>query len=569
MPEISEDHVKRAAALARCDGTTVERTSGLSLLKPVARDRHLPLSFAQQRLWLLDRLDPGSPVYNVPRALRLVGALNLDALSRSLTEIVRRHEALRTTFPIIDEQPVQSIAAPQPVSIRMSELGNLQTENEDEAAAKWMRQEALNPFDLQADWPFRAALLRLKPDDHLLLVVVHHIASDGWSSGILVRELSILYEAFLEGKPSPLPELSLQYADFACWQREWLQGEVLDKQLGYWKKQLGGEIPYLELPTDRPRATRRSFQGATLSFRFSPELTSKLYQLSRQEGTTLFMTLLAGFQLLLYRYTGQEELLVGTVIANRNRVEIEGLIGFFVNTLVMKGNLTGNPTFRELLGRVKASAIDAYDHQDLPFERLVEELQPERNLNQNPLFQVAFALQNAPRQELKLPGLEARLIRVDAGTAKFDLTLALYERKEGLEGSIEYSTDLFDTARIERMIGHYQELLRDLIAHPGKPVSQLSLLTTSERQNLLRDCSNRTLFSADLCAHQRFEQHAERAPERVAVVSGDQLLTYEELNSRANQLAYYLRARGLKPEDRVGVCTGRSVDLVVGVSRHS
>ncbi len=277
------------------------------------------------------------------------------------------------------------------------------------------------------------------------------------------------------------------------------------------------------------------------------------------------MTLLAGFQVLLYRYTGQEELLVGTVIANRNRVEIEGLIGFFVNTLVMRGNLTGNPTFRELLGRVRASAIDAYDHQDLPFEKLVEELQPERTLNQNPLFQVAFSLQNAPRQEFALPHLDAQVLRINGGTAKFDLTLALYEKKDGLEGSIEYSTDLFDAARIERMIGHYQELLRDLTAHPGKPVSQLSLLTTAERRYLLSDHSNGTLFPANLCAHQRFELQAEHAPQRVAVTSGDEGLTYEELNSRANQLAWYLRARGLKPEDRVGVCTGRSVDLVIAI----
>jgi acyl carrier protein len=303
-------------------------------LKPVPRNRLLPLSFAQQRLWLLDRIDPGSPLYNVPRALRLVGDLDVDALSRSLSEIVRRHEALRTTFPTVDEQPVQLIAEPHPIKLRMFDLSNLQTENQEEEAAKWMRNEVLMPFDLQVEWPFRAALLRLKDNEHLLLVVVHHIASDGWSSGVLVRELSILYEAFLESRPSPLSDLPLQYADFACWQRQWLQGEVLDKQLGYWKKQLAGEIPHLELPTDRPRGVQRSFQGATISFRLSQELTADLYRLSRQEGATLFMTLLAAFQTLLYRYTGQEELLIGTVIANRNRVETEGLIGFFVNTLV-------------------------------------------------------------------------------------------------------------------------------------------------------------------------------------------------------------------------------------------
>ena len=566
MPEIpgttvnSEEQVKLAATLAECDGK-----SEPLLLKPVTRDRRLPLSFAQQRLWLLDRLDPGSPLYNVSRAIRLAGALNVDALVRALTEIVRRHEALRTTFPIIDEQPAQSIAEPQPIKLRMFELGNLQTENQEEEAAKWMRQEASWPFDLQAEWPFRAALLRLKDNEHLLMVVVHHIASDGWSSGILVRELSLLYEAFLAGKPSPLPELPLQYADFACWQRQWLQGEVLDKQLGYWKKQLAGEIPHLELPTDRPRGVLRGVHGATLSFRLSQELTADLYRLSRREGTTLFMTLLAAFQALLYRYTDQEELLVGTVIANRNRVEIEGLIGFFVNTLVIKGDLRGQPTFRELLGRVRVSAIDAYDHQDLPFEKLVEELQPERTLNQNPLFQVAFALQNAPRQELKLPHLDARLLRVDAGTAKFDLTLAFYERKEGLEGSVEYSTDLFDAARIERMIGHLQVLLEAVVANPGGCVSRLPLLKSFEKQQLLRDWNNTAATFPFDCVHRLFEAHAGRCPERIAIVFESQQITYGQLNSRANALAHQLRSLGVGPEVRVGVAAVRSTELIVAL----
>ena len=550
----------------------IEQTSRVSrraseplLLKPVPRDRRLPLSFAQQRLWLLDRLDPGSPLYNVPRAIRLAGDLNVDVLVRALTEIVRRHEALRTTFPIIDEQPVQLVAEPQPVKLRRFDFGNLQTENQEEEAAKWMRQEVLRPFNLEAEWPFRTALLRLKEDDHLLMVVVHHIASDGWSSGILVRELSILYEAFLDGKPSPLSELSLQYVDFACWQRQWLQGEVLDRQLGYWKKQLGGEIPHLELPTDRPRGARRSFQGAALSFRLSQELTADLYRLSRQEGTTLFMTLLAAFQALLYRYTGQQELLVGTVIANRNRVEIEGLIGFFVNTLVMKGDLRDEPTFRELLRRVRASAIDAYDHQDLPFEKLVEELQPERTLNQNPLFQVAFALQNAPRQELKLPHLDARLLRVDAGTAKFDLTLAFYERKDGLEGSVEYSTDLFDAERIERMIGHLQVLLEAVVANPGGRVSRLPLLKAFEKQQLLRDWNDTAAKFPSECVHQLFAAHAGRCPERIAIDSGGQETTYGQLNSRANALARKLRSLGVGPEVRVGVAALRSTELIVAL----
>ena len=331
------------------------------------------------------------------------------------------------------------------------------------------------------------------------------------------------------------------------------------------EKTAGGEIPHLELPTDRPRGVRRSFHGAALSFRLSQELTADLYRLSRQEGTTLFMTLLAAFQALLHRYTGQEELLVGTVIANRNRVEIEGLIGFFVNTLVMKGDLRGHPTFRELLARVRASAIDAYDHQDLPFERLVEELRPERTLNQNPLFQVAFALQNAPRQELKLPHLDARLLRVDAGTAKFDLTLAFYERKEGLEGSVEYSTDLFDAARIERMIGHLQALLEGVVTNPGGCVSRLPLLKPFEKQQLLRDWNNTAAKFPSDCVHQLFEAHARRCPERIAIDSGGQQITYGQLNSRANALAHQLRSLGVGPEVRVGVAAVRSTELIVAL----
>ena len=545
--------------------TSLVRNSKPWLLKPVPRDQHLPLSFAQQRLWLLDRLEPGSPLYNVPRALRLVGALNVEALTRALSEIVRRHETLRTTFPIINEQPVQSIAAPEPVKLPVFDFSSLALETHEEESEKWMRQQARCPFDLQTEWPFRAALLRLKKDDHLLMLVVHHIVSDGWSSGILVRELSILYEAFLAGKSSRLPELSLQYADFACWQRQWLQGEVLNKQLRYWKKQLAGEIPHLDLPSDRARGVRRSFQGASLSFWLSQELTAELYQLSRQEGATLFMTLLAAFQALLHRYTGQEELLVGTVIANRNRVEIEGLIGFFVNTLVMKGDLRGHPTFRELLGRVRDSAIDAYDHQDLPFERLVEELQPERNLNQNPLFQVAFALQNAPRQELKLPHLEARLLRVDAGTAKFDLTLAFYERKEGLEGSVEYSTDLFDAARIVRMVGHLQVLLEAVVANPGECVSHLPILKPFEKQQLLKDWNDTAAKTPANCIHKLFEAHAENCPERVAIDCGSRQVTYGQLNLRANLLAHQLQSLGVGPEALVGVAAERSTELIVAL----
>ncbi|HIP96962.1 MAG TPA: non-ribosomal peptide synthetase, partial [Anaerolineae bacterium] len=396
-------------------------------IEPVSRDGEPPLSFAQQRLWFLDQLAPGNLFYNIPMAVRLTGELDVEALEQSLNEILRRHEVLRTTFRAKGGKPVQIIAPELPLLLLVEDLSHLPETEREAEAGRLVQKEARRPFDLSQGPLLRARLLKLGAEEHIAVVTMHHIISDGWSMEVFIRELAALYEAFSQGRPSPLPELPVQYADFACWQREWLQGEVLDRQLAYWKEQLGNRPLMLDLPTDRPRPAVQSWRGATERFALPTELSKKLRTLSREEGATLFMTLLAAFQTLLYRYTGQEDVSVGTAIANRNRAEIEGLIGFFVNTLVMRTNLSGEPSFREVLKRVREVALGAYTHQDLPFEMLVEALQPERDLSHAPLFQAAFALQNTPMETLELPGLTLSPLDVDSGTAKFDLTLVMAE----------------------------------------------------------------------------------------------------------------------------------------------
>ncbi len=394
---------------------------------------------------------------------------------------------------------------------------------------------------------------------------MHHIVSDGWSMGILFQELAALYEAYAAGKPSSLPELPIQYADFAVWQRQWLQEEVLEAQFAYWKQQLGSHSPVLELPTDRPRPAVQTFRGARHSLVLPQSLSEGLKVLSRQEGVTLFMTLLAAFNTLLYRYTGQDDIIVGAPIANRNRSEIEGLIGFFTNTLVLRTDLSGNPTFRELLGRVRAVALGAYAHQDLPFEKLVEALHPERDLSHNPLFQVMFILQNAQAEVLTLSGLTVHPLEVDTGTAKFDLILSMIEGAEGLKGTFEYNTDLFDATTINRMVGHFETLLEGIIADSEQRLSDLPLLTEAERHQLLAWNETTTDYPKDLCICQLFEAQVERTPEAIAVVFEDQQLTYRELNARANRLAHYLKKRGVGPEVLVGICVERSLEMVVGL----
>jgi amino acid adenylation domain-containing protein len=519
----------------------------------------MPLSFAQQRLWFIDQLEPGNPVYNTPRAVRLRGTLNIAALERALTELIRRHEALRTTFRDLHGEPVQIIGKAEPFTITVEELSGL-------PEATLICEEVQRPFDLSTGPLVRARLLRHSTDEHVLLLSLHHIVSDGWSMGVLVREVAALYEAYAIGAESPLKELNLQYGDYALWQREWLQGEVLDQQLAYWRRQLAGVPPVLELPADRPRPPVQTFRGAALPFKLAKELADELRALSRREGVTLYMTLLAGLQTLLARYTGQEDISTGTPIANRRRGELENLIGFFVNTLVLRTDLSGNPTFHELVQRVKETALGAYAHQDVPFEMLVEVLQPERSMSYTPLFQVLFVLQNAPQEKLELSGLTVELLDIDSGTAKFDLMLSLEESEEGLEGTCEYSTDLFDEGTIRRLLGHFETLLESAVNNPDEHVSQLPLLPPSERRQLL-DEWNATAerYPRDLCVHELFAQQAEQTPGDVAVIFEETQLSYRELNERANKLADRLRTFGVGPEQVVGVMLERSIEMIVGI----
>ncbi|NLG50391.1 MAG: non-ribosomal peptide synthetase, partial [Chloroflexi bacterium] len=440
-----------------------------------------PASYAQQRLWFLDQFEPGSPFYNIPAAVRLSGRLDVAALERTFAEIVRRHETLRTTFDTVEGQPVQVIALEAPFSMPLTDLSHLPAEEREAEALRLAAEEARRPFDLTRGPLLRVQLLRLAEQEHIVLLTMHHIISDGWSIGVLVRELGAIYPMFAVGRPSPLPELPIQYADYAAWQQEWLTGDILKEQLDYWRQQLGGALPVLELPTDRPRPPVSSSRGDTLSVMFPRELAEGLKTLSQRAGVTLFMTLLAGFQTLLYRYSGQSDICVGTPIANRNRAEIEGLIGFFVNTLVLRADLSGNPTFWEVLRRVREVAIGAYAHQDLPFETLVEELQPQRDMSHTPLFQVMFILQNAAGGSQELPGLTLSQIETHSGTSTFDLTLSMSESREGLHASLEYSTDLFDAATVVRMLGHLRALLEGVVADPHQRIAEVELLTPDER----------------------------------------------------------------------------------------
>ncbi len=542
--------------------------NGGSRIPPVLQAKradHLPLSFAQERLWFLYQMEPNA-AYNIPYGVRLTGPLNVQVLEQCLNEIVRRHEALRTRFETVEWQPVQVVQKAEPLKIILTDLAAMGRTEAEAQAMKLGLEEARRPFDFKESTMMKVRLFRLAVAEHFLLLNLNHIASDGWSLGVLFSELEALYGAFVEGRPSPLKELPVQYADFAVWQRQWLQGEVLDKQLGYWKKQLEGAPKILELPTDRPRPAVQSYRGAIVCEKLPGPLMEKLQELSRDQGTTLFMTLMSAFQVLLHHYSGSEDILVGTPIAGRHYAEIEGLIGFFVNTLVMRGNLSGDPSFQTLLGRTRDTALEAYAHQDFPFERLVEELHPQRDVAHTPIFQVLFALQNMAGEELKLPGLEAVPVTLDSGTAKFDLSLFMREREGWLETIVEYNTDLFDEQTIKRMLGHYQTLLEGIVAHPEEKISWLPLLTEGEKRQILVEWNRTDVdYPKDLCLHELVQKQAERTPDAIAAVFEGKTLTYRELNSRANQLARHLQALGVGPDSLVGICVERSLEMVVGV----
>nr|WP_323374619.1 amino acid adenylation domain-containing protein [Nostoc commune] len=507
-----------------------------------------------------------SSSYNMPSAVRLQGQLNVKAFQQSFNEILRRHEALRTNFHTIEGQPVAVILPPAAVQLPILNISNLLANQQELQVQQQAREEAQQAFDLNEGFLLRVKLLRLSEQEHILLLTMHHIASDAWSTDILMREFATLYQAFCEGQPAPLAELPIQYVDFAAWQRQWLQGERLESQISYWRKQLEGAPKLLELPIDFPRPAIQSFRGATYTFELPQQLSVALNQLSQQQGSTLFMTLLAAFKTLLYRYTGSEDIAVGSPIGSRNRAELEGLIGLFINTLVLRTNLAENTTFSELLKRVREVALGAYAHQDLPFELLVEELQPQRYLSHTPLFQVMFVLQNAPMSALELPNLTLSLLESDSGTAKFDLSLDMTKTESGLIGSLEYNTDLFQESTIKRMAGHLETLLEAIVANPQQRLSQLPLLTVSEQHQLLREWNDtKVSYPIDKCIHELFTTQVERTPNAVAVVFQQQRLTYQELNSKANQLAHYLHSLGVNQNVLVGICVERSVEMIVAL----
>jgi len=556
-------------SIARLAVQILEQLTGntkAAVIEPVSRSRPLPLSFAQERLWFFDQLEPGNPFYNLCGAVRVMGQLNAEALRQSIEKIIERHEVLRTAFAAVEGQPIQVVAAAGDWTLPLIDLSSRSPDDRQAQVQRLSASSAREPFDLGQSSLLRAKLLRLDETEHVLLLTVHHIVFDGWSLGVFLRELAEFYQAFSSNDLPLLSPLPIQYADFAAWQRQQLQGEILETQLAYWKQQLSGSLPILNLPTDFPRPAVQTFQGARQTWELPSYLSLALAGLGQQEKATLFMTLLAAFKTLLYRYTGQTDILVGSPIANRNLREIEALIGFFVNTLVLRSDLNGNPTFRELLRSVREVALGAYAHQDVPIEKLVEELQPERDLSYSPLFQVGFALQNGLTQTLELPGLTLNSHEIDTGTANFDLMLFLEETERGLTATWEYSTNLFQPSTIARMQGHFQILLEGIIANADRRLDELPLLSDRDRHQLLVEWNNTQVdYPKDSTIHQMFEARAEQTPDAIAVVFENKQLTYKQLNQKANQVAHYLQKLGVKPEVRVGIYVDRSLEMVVGL----
>jgi amino acid adenylation domain-containing protein len=534
-------------------------------LGPVSREGALPLSFAQQRLWFLDQLEPGSATYNIPMALRLSGQLNVEALRLAFEELVRRHEALRTSFAVHQGQPRQLIHPPPSWTLPTVDLSALPASAQEPEVLRLASQQALLPFNLATGPLIRTTLLRLAPTEHVLLLCMHHAVSDGGSMGLLTRELAAFYEGFCSQRPASLPHLPIQYADFAAWQRQWLQGEVLERQLTYWRQKLAGAPPALELPTDKPRPPIQSFRGSSLPVQLPKALSESLKALAQKEGATPFMLLLAAWQLLLSRYSGQQDVCIGSPIAGRTRSETEGLIGFFVNTLVLRSRLASSDSFRQLLAQVRSSTLEAYEHQHLPFEKLVEALQPQRDLSRSPLFQAMFVLQDAPEQALSVQGLSLRPLDIPSSTAMFELTLSLSGSPEGFTGSLEFNTDLFERDTASRLAANFSTLLHSLCDNPDQSLSELSVLSAQERQRLLLDWNATQAPFDNSCIQQLFAQQVARTPDAIALAFGDTQLTYRQLHLRSNQLAHRLQSLGVGPDVRVGLSLSRSVELIVGM----
>ena len=554
--------------IKQLSGLSVEEKKRLLadlLQRQKLEQERVPLSFAQERLWFLTQLEPDNPSYNVPVALRLAGDLNVVAVEKSINTIVARHETLRTKFAAVDGEPFQFVSRDKTANVEFVDLTLSPGVDVHVESRRLMTAIAEQPFDLERDLPLRVSLIKLASNDHLMLLTMHHIVSDAWSVNIFIQELSVLYKAFTTESKPQLPDLPIQYRDYAAWQRNWLQNGSLKEQVDYWASHLAGAAK-LSLPTDRVRPTVHSHRGAHLSFQLKSELARKLAELSRAEGATLFMTLLSAFKVLLFRYTGEHDVVVGAPIAGRNRVETENLIGFFVNSLALRTDLSGNPTFRQLLGRVKKVALEAYAHQDLPFEKLVEELNPVRDISQTPIFQVMFGLQNAPRSAPHLNRLSVSRVTVDSRTAKFDLTLLMTETADGLAGWLEYNADIFDPSTMERLQHHFENLLSSIALNPDGRIGTVPFMTAEERRKLLIDWNDsKTDFPRERCIHELFEEQAFIRPDAVAVVFNEREMKYGELNRRANQVAQYLRKQGVGPDVTVGLAVERSIDMIVGL----
>ncbi|ARU63621.1 hypothetical protein CBW65_23345 [Tumebacillus avium] len=523
------------------------------------------LSFAQQRLWFMYQLDQSDPSYNISAAVHFQGKLNVPVLEKCFVEIIERHEALRTHFLTVNGQPKQLIDSTLDFAIEVVDLTGLDGEAQAAEVDRLLTVESVKPFALDRDALIRALLMKTAEQEHMLCLTIHHIVSDGWSMGVFTAEVAALYEAFLNDKSSPLPPLQIQFADFAAWQREVMQGETYEKLRSYWVKQLSGEVPVLQMPADRPHPAEKTMRGQMHTFRIDKTVAKQIAALGQQEEASLYMTLLAAYKALLHRYSGQEDIILGTPIANRSRPELEGLIGFLANTLVLRTDLSGRPTFRELLQRVRTMALEGYEHQDMPFVKLVEEVQPNRDVNVSPLIQAMFVLQNAPKPTVTFNDLTVSMMGIESKTAKFDMSLFLTEDGDGLEGVFEYNTDLFDAVTIERMGLHYRNLLAAVAANPDCRIDELVFLSEAERRDVLAEGFYELEYERDATLHSLFERQAMLTPDAVAVVSGERSLTYRELNAEANRLAHHLLTLGAGPEVPVGIYMDRSQEVIVAI----
>jgi len=549
-----------AAALERSNHGLIEARP--EIVRKVGQSS-CPASYSQQRLWFLHQLEPDLAAYNIAEGLRVTGPLDVAALEAALNAILKRHQVLRTTYASVDGTPMQVIGEENPIRLPFVDVSR--SPEPEMEANRLAREQAGRAFDLSRDLMLRTTLFRLGAQEHLLLVIAQHIAFDAWSQEIFFHELLILYEAFRSGQADPLPELPVQYADFADWQRKSLTGVRFEKELSYWRRKLAGAPASLELPGDHPRPASQSFHGALESLLLPAALSEALAAFGREQSATLFMTLLAGFAALLHRYSGQEDFVLGSPVAGRARADLQGLIGFFVNSLLLRADLSGDPSFRELVDRVRITAVEAYEHQNVPFEKLVDELRPERDLASNPLFQVMFALQNVPRHADQVPNLALRRFKIETGHAKLDLFLSAEETASGLRLQAEYNTDLFEAGTIRRMLGHFKNFLEAAIADPDRAVSLLPLLDSAETHRVLVEWNSTLGEYPDLCVHQLFESQASFNPDAVAATYGDQSLTYGELNRDVNRLAHHLRESGVGSESLVAICLERSLQVLVAM----